>query len=128
MPFMYEKGLIVDILNDVLSSMERVLGRFQVIRSSEDFLKDDVGREKLDSICMQLIAIGEALKQIDKLTGGELLTKYAGVDWKKAMGMRDIIAHHYFDLDHETVYVVCKEHIPEMKDAVERILGDMKEK
>jgi uncharacterized protein with HEPN domain len=122
---MYEKGLIVDILNDVLSSMERVLGRFQVIRSSEDFVKDDVGREKLDSICMQLIAIGEALKQIDKLTGGELLTKYPEVDWKKAMGMRDIIAHHYFDIDHETVYVVCHEHIPEMREAVRRILSNL---
>jgi len=61
MPFMYDKELVVDILKDVLSSMEHVLRRFQVIRSSEDFVKDDVGREKLDGICMQLIAIGEAL-------------------------------------------------------------------
>jgi len=125
MPFMYEKELIVDILNNVLSSMEQVLRRFQVIRSSEDFVKDDVGREKLDSVCMQLIAMGEALKQIDKLTGGELLTKYPGVDWKKAMGMRDIIAHHYFDIDHETVYVVCHEHLPEMREAVVRMLDDL---
>jgi uncharacterized protein with HEPN domain len=122
---MYEKELIVDILNNVLSSMEQVLRRFQVIRSSEDFVKDDVGREKLDSVCMQLIAMGEALKQIDKLTGGELLTKYPGVDWKKAMGMRDIIAHHYFDIDHETVYVVCHEHLPEMREAVVRMLDDL---
>jgi len=41
------------------------------------------------------------------------------------MGMRDVIAHHYFDIDHETVYVVCKERIPAMKEAVERILKDI---
>ena len=125
MPFMYDKELVVDILKDVLSSMEHVLRRFQVIRSSEDFVKDDVGREKLDSICMQLIAIGEALKQIDKLTNGELLTKYPSVDWKKAMGMRDIIAHHYFDIDHETVYVVCQEHMPNMRQTVVMIVNDL---
>lgn len=30
------------------------------------------------------------------------------------MGMRDIITHHYFDIDSETVFTVCDEHIPEL--------------
>lgn len=125
MPSMYDKTLILDIVRDILSSMESVLRRFRVIRSSEDFIRDDDGREKLDGICMQLIAIGEALKQVDKLTAGELLNMYPDVDWKRAMGMRDIIAHHYFDIDHETVYAVCKERIPEMKGVLERISKDL---
>ena len=73
--------------------------RFQSIQSSEDFLKDDIGLEKLDSICMQLINTGEALKEIDKLTGGSLLLNYPAIDWKKAKGLRDIITHHYFDVE-----------------------------
>jgi uncharacterized protein with HEPN domain len=71
-----------------------------------------------------LIVVGEALKQLDKITQGELFSKYPQIDWKKAMGMRDIIAHHYFDIDHETVYVVCSEHIPDMSSAVGRMLDD----
>ena len=67
--------------------------RFHSIRSSDDFTKNDIGLEKLDSICMQLINIGEALKQIDKLTEAKLLVKYHEIDWKKAKGMRDIITH-----------------------------------
>lgn len=74
---------------------------------------------------MQLINVGEALKQVDKLTDGKLLVTYQGVDWKRAKGMRDIIVHHYFDIDHETVYVVCKEHIPVMKEVLRRILSDL---
>jgi len=50
---------------------------------------------------MLLIAIGESLKNIDKMTDGELLLKYPTIKWKKAMAVRDVISHHYFDLDAE---------------------------
>ncbi len=122
---MYDKELIIEIFRNITWSMEQIIKRFHVIKSSDDFLKDDTGLEKLDSICMQLINIGAALKQIDKLTDGRLFASYPGIDWKKAKGMRDIITHHYFDIDAETVFVVCSEHIPEMKKAIDKILGDL---
>jgi len=62
---------------------------------------------------MQLINIGEALKQVDKITDKSLLKRYPEVEWKKVMGMRDVITHHYFDIDAETVFTVCDEHIAE---------------
>jgi len=74
---------------------------------------------------MQLINTGEALKEIDKLTGGSLLLNYPAIDWKKAKGLRDIITHHYFDIDAETVFVVCKERIPEMKKVIQQIVNDL---
>ncbi len=73
------------------------------------------GQEKLDSICMQLITIGESLKNIDKITDYKLLKSYPEIEWKKAKGLRDIITHHYFDLDAETVFEVCKTEIPKIK-------------
>jgi len=74
---------------------------------------------------MQLINTGEALKEIDKLTGGSLLPNYPDIDWKKAKGMRDIITHHYFDVDAETVFTACKEHIPEMQKVIRKIMTDL---
>jgi uncharacterized protein with HEPN domain len=122
---MYDKGLVVSVLKNILWSLDQIIKRFRSIQSSEDFLKDDMGLEKLDSICMQLINTGEALKEIDKLTEGSLLLNYPDIDWKKAKGMRDIITHHYFDIDSETVFVVCKERIPEMKKVIGNIVGDL---
>ena len=122
---MYDKKLIVEILQNIAWSLDQIVKRFQTIESSDDFLKDDLGLEKLDSICMQLINIGEALKQIDKLTDAKLFINYPDVDWKKAKGMRDIITHHYFDIDAETVYVVCSERIPDMKEVIKKILEDL---
>ena len=122
---MYDKELVVSILKNILWSLEQIAKRFQFIQSSVDFLKDDSGIEKLDSICMQLINTGEALKEIDKLTEGSLLSNYPDIDWKKAKGMRDIITHHYFDIDAETVFVVCTERIPEMEKVIQKIVNDL---
>jgi hypothetical protein len=58
---MYDKDLIINILKNIDWSLDQIIKRFQYIQSSEDFLKDDPGIEKLDSICMQLINTGEAL-------------------------------------------------------------------
>ena len=87
---MYDRELVIEILKSINWSLEQVTKRFQTIQSSGDFIKDDVGLEKLDSICMQLISIGEALKQIDKLTNSKLLSNCPDIDWKKAKGIRDI--------------------------------------
>lgn len=122
---MYDKELVISILKNILWSLEQITKRSQSIQSSKDFLKDDLGIEKLDSICMQLINTGEALKEIDKLTEGSLLSNYLDIDWKKAKGMRDIITHHYFDIDAETVFVVCKERIPEMQKVIQKIVADL---
>jgi uncharacterized protein with HEPN domain len=74
---------------------------------------------------MQLIAIGESVKHLDKVTNGELLSGYPQVEWKRVMGLRDVLSHHYFDLDAEAVYVVCETHIPELIQTIRGILADL---
>ena len=41
------------------------------------------------------------------------------------MGMRDIITHHYFDIDAETVFTVCEEHVPELQLNLKMIQEDV---
>ncbi|MEN3184633.1 MAG: HepT-like ribonuclease domain-containing protein [Atribacterota bacterium] len=123
---MYDCELLLELLRKILWSIEQILKRIKPIRSAEDFLKDDAGIEKLDSICMQLIAIGEAIKEIDRITDGKLLQLYPEVDWKSAKGMRDIIAHHYFDIDVEAVFNTCMVHIPLLRQTVAKIIEDLR--
>jgi uncharacterized protein with HEPN domain len=59
------------------------------------------------------------------VTEGELLASYPQVEWKRVMGMRDVLSHHYFDLDAEAVYVVCETHIPELISTIRLILADL---
>lgn len=122
---MFDKSLVGEILQNISWSIERIFLRSEKILSYEQFLDDEDGLEKLDSICMQLINIGEALKQIDKITDDRLLKRYSEVDWKSAKGMRDVITHHYFDIDAEVVFNVIQNKLPEMKDTIQKILNGL---
>lgn len=74
---------------------------------------------------MQLIAIGESLKNIDKLTDKKLLEEYAYIDWTGAKGVRDIISHHYFDIDADEIFWICDQQIGPMQSTIEKIIGDL---
>ena len=76
---------------------------------------------------MQLIAIGESLKNIDKITNKTLLSNYPEVDWKGAKGIRDIISHHYFDLDAQEIYYVCDQKLPTLQATIKKMIYDMDE-
>lgn len=75
---------------------------------------------------MLLIAVGESLKKIDKITNKDLLQRYQEVDWKGAKGMRDIISHHYFDVDAEEIFWVCKKHLPVLAKTLAKIINDIR--
>jgi len=42
--------------------------------------------------------------------------------------MRDIISHHYFDIDAEEIYWVCDSQINALSIAIEKIIADILEK
>ena len=41
------------------------------------------------------------------------------------MGIRDIIAHHYFDLDAEVVFNVVKNEFPNLLQTIRRMKNDL---
>ena len=73
---MYDKSLVQDILNQILNATHTIQDRFIPIKSVDDFINTPAGMEKLDAICMLVIAIGESLKNLDKITERSLLTRY----------------------------------------------------
>ena len=80
---MYNKELVAEILKQILTSVSRIQRRMKAIGSAEDFLRTERNLEKLDTICMQLIALGESIKNLDKITGKSLLKNYPEFGWKK---------------------------------------------
>jgi uncharacterized protein with HEPN domain len=117
---------ICQILTVIEEAAKRINRRFINIKSPEDFTASDEGIDRLDAICMMLIAIGENLKQLDKLTNGELLEQYPQVDWQGAKGIRDIISHHYFQVDTEIIFDVCQTKISGLILTINLIQEDLK--
>ena len=125
MPFMHKREMVEAMLGKIEQAIERILDNSRPIDSYHYYLVSPGGMERLESTCMLLMAIGEGLKGIDKLTEKLLFAKYPEIDWKGAMGMRDIIAHHYFDLDAAVVYDVVKNHLPSMLATIKKIRKEL---
>ena len=122
---MYNRELLLIILKQILEAIHKINYRIRNIESASDFSNSPEGMEKLDSICMQFIAIGESFKNIDKITNGSFLTGYPGIDWKGVKGFRDIIVHQYFSIDAEQVFWICANSLEPLSDTVEKMIADL---
>ena len=121
---MFDRELVNEILNQILEATSRIERRNLEISTPDDFLATEAGIDKLDGICMMLIAVGESLKNLDKITNGKLLFSHPEIDWKGAKGIRDIISHHYFDLNAEVVFSVCRDRLPDLVRAIKSMQKD----
>ena len=119
------KGIALDILEDILSAINKLEERTKEIHSIDDFLDSASGMVMLDATCMLLIAIGESLKNLDKTTNGLLLPTYPSIPWKNVKGLRDIIAHHYFDVDASQILWIIKNEISPLKDAIQFFIAQL---
>ena len=119
------KSIALDILEDIHSAIERLEERTIRVHTVDDFLGSSEGMVLLDATCMLLIAIGESLKNLDKTTDGVLLPTYPSVPWKNIKGMRDIIAHHYFDIDADQILWIVKNEISPLKIAIEFFIKEL---
>ena len=119
------KGIALDILEDILSAIEKLEERTKDIHSIDDFLCSSSGMVLLDATCMLLIAIGESLKNLDKTTNGVLLPTCPSIPWKNVKGLRDIIAHHYFDVDASQILWIIKNEISPLKDAINFFIREL---
>lgn len=122
---MHNKGLVMEILHQIEDAAAKIVIRFQGVDNESDFTDTSAGVEKMDAICMMLIVIGESLKNLDKVSDGNLLPEYPEVDWKKAKGMRDILTHHYVDVNAEAVFNTCKERIPDLQRTIQKMVSDL---
>ena len=116
---MYDTLIAFHILDLIHKSLERISFRFSDISCPDDFLLSESGM-------MKLTAIGESIKNLDKVTNKELLAQYPEIPWRYVMGVRDIIVHHYFDVDADEIYRICLEDIPQLQQAIKRMLDDLK--
>ena len=75
-----------------------------------------------NACCMCILQIGELCKVISN----ELLEEEKIVPWKEWCGIRDIFAHQYSNLDHQSAWDTIQVDLPELKSEVERILKKLK--
>ena len=88
------------------------------IQNVDDYYSTPDGMKNLAASCMLIEAIGEGVKQIDKLTQSRLLDERPEIPWQDVIGIRNHTAHGYFDIDGDIVLDVIKNNLDELLAAI----------
>ncbi len=112
------KGLFLQIEN----AIQQLKDWNANILSSDDYYRSPEGMKNLAASCMLIEAIGEGVKQIDKFTDSKLLIERPEIPWKDVIGIRNHIAHGYFDIDGDIVFDVVKNNLDSLQEAIEYFL------
>jgi len=115
---------IADCLDLMLECIELIENRFLDIRSAGEFVQSADGVTLLDAISMRLQVVGESVRRIQK-TDPSFLSAYSHIEWDKIARFRDLVSHHYEQIDHEIVYDICKVHIPRLKGTLQKMRSDL---
>lgn len=84
----------------------------------EHLTHGDLGQGLIfDAVRVRLIEIGEAVKALDP----ELLAGEPDIPWRQIAGMRDQLAHRYFDTSHAIVAGTVQHDLPQLEAAVDRL-------
>ena len=123
-----DKANSQELLKFILNSIEMIKKRFVGITSSDDFLYSEEGMTNLDAISMRLQSIGEALKNVDKRDREFLLEVADKTYWSNIIKTREIITHHYIDIDSETIFMICDEKLEDLENKVSLLMNNLQQK
>lgn len=112
--------VVKDSLEIIEQSLEIISQRSREITNAADFINSDQGLVLLDSIAMRLQVIGEKVKKIESLSPG-IFQQY-GIESQPIIRFRDFISHHYENADHEVIFDVCQNNVPEMRTKIKLML------
>lgn len=99
----------------------------QKVTNVDDYLLSPEGMKNLAASCMLIESIGEGFKKIDKDTNSQLLPLWPSIPWKAVKGMRDQIAHGYFNIDAEVVFNTIKNDLNPLLQATSFFIDKLSE-
>ncbi|ELS00455.1 hypothetical protein Xen7305DRAFT_00001560 [Xenococcus sp. PCC 7305] len=101
-------------LTDILHSIAKIENYTRKM-TYEEFSTDE---KTLDAVIHNLQIVGEATKQIPKA----IRQKYGEIEWQKIAGLRDIIAHAYFNVNPKIVWDILTTKLKPLRDCIALIL------
>ncbi len=103
-------------LQDIADSCNKIL-RFTAGLSQPDLIGDE---RTYDAVVRNLEIIGEAAKHV----GDDLRRQMPEIEWRRAAGFRDMLAHAYFGIDNDILWDVVKHKIPQLAGAISAFLDE----
>ncbi|MCM1356259.1 MAG: DUF86 domain-containing protein [Staphylococcus sp.] len=105
-------------LDSVAETISRLIDWNKEIVSSENFYNNQYGMQLLAADCTLITAIGEGINRVNRIIPNFLSVNFPSVPWRAIVGMRNHIAHGYFELDADVVFETVKNDIPPLLDVI----------
>ena len=119
--------VIEDQLEQILKAITNLQEWNKGIRTAEDYLTSPEGNKTLAANCMLIEAIGEGFRRIDSETNSELLINRPEIPWKQVIGMRNRIAHGYFDINVDFVWDIVQNDLQPLYEATSYLKDHLNE-
>ncbi len=111
----------LELLNFVLESIHLTRRRCSGMKVADDFLFNDENIDKFEATVMRLQTTGEALKNIEKRDNTFLLQVASKEYWSEIIKLRDIISHHYADIQADIIFSICKNELDELEQNIQKL-------
>lgn len=106
-----------NLIEDIIEACDIVL-EYRTGLSFDEFERH---RMPFDAILRRLIVIGEAASQIPLAERQQ----YTDVEWKKIVGLRNLVVHRYSGIDDDIVWDVIQNHVPVLREELVQVLSSM---
>ncbi len=107
-------------LNDIIFSIS-LIERY-IEKLSEDEFEESYDDQ--DKVMRRLEIIAEAAKKLPE----EIRSRNSHIPWKSIIGLRNIIAHNYDEVNTKEIWQIVKYHLPETKKQLEQLQADLQKK
>lgn len=101
-------------LEDIITSCAKVL-RYTRGMTFEEFVADE---RTVDAVLRNLQIIGEAAKNIPQ----EVRDRSTQIEWRKIAGLRDILAHTYFQIEAEIIWDIVQNKVQILQEQIQQLL------
>ena len=82
-------------IEDILDRIRRIASAEKLMTESIVSSDDEAAEMAFDAILYNLVVIGEAVKSLDT----QMKLRSSHIEWKEIIGLRDLLAHQYFQID-----------------------------
>ena len=121
-----DKDRAILTLQSIDKTIDELIVWNKNIHSVEEYYSTQTGMQLLAANCTLITAIGEGINRINRILPEYLSTAFPDIPWRAIIGMRNHIAHGYFELDADLVFAAVKEEIPILKQTIAKVISDIK--
>ncbi len=113
-------------LENICDTIEQLVEWNTNIHSTETYYSSQNGMQLLAANCTLITAIGEGINRVNRILPDFLAYNFPNIPWKAIIGMRNHIAHGYFELDADIVYEAVKNDIPQLYESIKNAICILK--